>query len=152
MLTFILGTNNFNMWRLTFPPDIMPIFKVAQIMCIFLFDAVGFASAAVAAAILLMENTFDGKCNNPQKNAKGERVLFGNFQQLEKMFFISNLIFHRQGENKLSKFDQNKIWLYSTQFCVCQPRDKDKKKQQQIERKRDMYNETTKFGDKWFKI
>ena len=56
MLTFILGTNNFNMWRLTFPPDIMPIFKVAQIMCIFLFDAVGFASAAVAAAILLMEN------------------------------------------------------------------------------------------------
>ena len=84
----------------------MPIFKVAQI---FLFDAVGFASAAVAAAILLMENTFDGKCNNPQKNAKGERVLFVNFQQLEKMFFISNLIFQRQGENKLSKFDQNKI-------------------------------------------
>ena len=43
-----------------------------------------------------------------KKNAKGERVLFGNFQQLEKMFFISNLIFHRQGENKLSKFDQIK--------------------------------------------
>ena len=64
----------------------------------------------------------------PTKNAKGERVLFGNFQQLEKMFFISNLIFHRQGENKLSKFDQNKICLYSTQFCVCQPKDKDKKK------------------------
>ena len=50
----------------------MPIFKVAQIMCIFLFDAVGFAYAAVAAAILLMENTFDGKCNNPQKTQKGK--------------------------------------------------------------------------------
>ena len=58
------------MWRLTFPPDIMPIFKAAQIMCISLFYAVGFAAAAVAAAILLMENTFDGKCNNPQKSRK----------------------------------------------------------------------------------
>ena len=61
MLTFTLGSYNFNMWRLTFPPDIMPIFKAAQIMCIFLFGAVGFAAAPVAAAILLMENTFDGK-------------------------------------------------------------------------------------------
>ena len=70
MLAFILGSYNFNMWRPSFPPDIMPISKVAQIMCIFLFDALGFAAAPVAAAILLMENTFDGKCNNPQKSRK----------------------------------------------------------------------------------
>ena len=49
----------------------MPIFKVAQIMCIFLFDAVGFASAAVAAAILLMENTFDGMQQPTKKRKRG---------------------------------------------------------------------------------
>ena len=81
MLTFTLGAYNFNMWRLTFPPDIMPIFKAAQIMCIFLFDALGFAAAAVAAAILLMENVTTHK-----KAAKGERVLFGNVLHLKSYF------------------------------------------------------------------
>ena len=56
----------------------MPIFKAAQIMCIFLFDAVGFAAAAVAAAILLMENTFDGNATTHKRAAKRETVLFGN--------------------------------------------------------------------------
>ena len=78
MLTFILGTNNFNMWRLTFPPDIMPIFKVAQIMCIFLFDAVGFASAAVAAAILLMENTFATTHKKTQKGKEFSLAISNN--------------------------------------------------------------------------
>ena len=55
------GRVQFQYVEANLPPDIMPIFKAAQIMCIFLFDALGFAAAPVAAAILLMENTFDGK-------------------------------------------------------------------------------------------
>ena len=113
MLTFTLGAYNFNMWRLTFPPDIMPIFKAAQIMCIFLFDALGFAAAPVAAAILLMENTFDGKCNNPQKSSKkGNSSLWQldyEFPALRKNVFHLESYFPQTRENKLSKFDQNKI-------------------------------------------
>ena len=64
----------------------MPIFKVAQIMCIFLFDAVGFASAAVAAAILLMENTFDGMQQPTKKRKRGKSSLW-QFPTIRKNVF-----------------------------------------------------------------